>query len=32
MAAYFDTVLMQPGSIGKPEYHDRYIKPLTERK
>lgn len=29
--AYFETVLQGANSIGKPPYHDQYIKPLTER-
>ncbi|CAO3649116.1 unnamed protein product [Cunninghamella blakesleeana] len=29
--AYFDTLLQAPKSIGVPDYHDKYIKPLTER-
>ncbi|CAO3599143.1 unnamed protein product [Absidia cylindrospora] len=29
--AYFDTILQAPNSTGVPAYHDKYIKPLTER-
>ncbi|KAI9305708.1 acyl-CoA dehydrogenase/oxidase [Cunninghamella echinulata] len=29
--AYFDTLLQAPKAIGVPDYHDKYIRPLTER-
>ncbi|CAO3599075.1 unnamed protein product [Absidia cylindrospora] len=29
--AYFDTILQAPNSTGIPAYHEKYIKPLTER-
>ncbi|KAI8332256.1 acyl-CoA dehydrogenase/oxidase [Chlamydoabsidia padenii] len=28
---YFETILAAPNSTGIPSYHERYIKPLTER-
>ncbi|ORZ14680.1 hypothetical protein BCR42DRAFT_461358 [Absidia repens] len=28
---YFETLLTAPNSTGVPAYHDKYIKPLTER-
>ncbi|ORZ08901.1 acyl-CoA dehydrogenase/oxidase [Absidia repens] len=28
---YFETILTAPNSTGIPSYHERYIKPLTER-
>jgi hypothetical protein len=28
---YFETLLQAPGSTGVAPYHDKYIKPLTER-
>ncbi|CAO3618559.1 unnamed protein product [Cunninghamella echinulata] len=29
---YFETILQAPKSVGVPDYHDKYIRPLTERK
>ncbi|KAI8393994.1 uncharacterized protein BYT42DRAFT_552987 [Radiomyces spectabilis] len=29
--AYFETVLQAPNSTGVPSYHNKYIRPLTER-
>ncbi|KAI8145016.1 acyl-CoA dehydrogenase/oxidase [Fennellomyces sp. T-0311] len=28
---YFETLLQAPNSVGKTPYHEKYIKPLTER-
>ncbi|KAI9301726.1 hypothetical protein BJ944DRAFT_233660 [Cunninghamella echinulata] len=28
---YFETILQAPKSVGVPDYHDKYIRPLTER-
>ncbi|CAO3626597.1 unnamed protein product [Cunninghamella blakesleeana] len=29
--SYFETILQAPKSVGVPDYHDKYIKPLTSR-